>query len=98
MTTPHKPAAGSFREYKIHDDGCDELLVDGFCHRCQFAPDMQSTAWVSAYPSRDSLRRLVQLREDQLRFLQAQLRTERVETELIGALRAEVAELRKARP
>ena len=28
----------------FHDDDCGERLVGGFCHKCGFAPDMQSVS------------------------------------------------------
>jgi hypothetical protein len=43
-------------DFKIHNDDCDELLVNGVCHRCGFAPDSQSIAWVSVLESRHDLR------------------------------------------
>ena len=30
----------------VHDDDCDEVLADGHCPRCRFAPDAQSVARV----------------------------------------------------
>jgi hypothetical protein len=39
----------------IHDDDCGEPLdASGFCRRCGFYPDMQSTALVRAEPKRDT--------------------------------------------
>ncbi len=45
-------------DFEIHDDDCDEILVDGFCHRCKVAPDAQSVAIVHEVPeSRWELRK-----------------------------------------
>jgi len=41
---PPPPAAT--RRVLVHDDDCGTELVDGFCPRCRFSPDMQSTAFV----------------------------------------------------
>lgn len=53
---------------KIHNDDCDEILVDGFCHRCGIAPDMQSVAIMNreAVASRHELRERVRELEEML--------------------------------
>lgn len=41
----------------VHNDACGEMLVNGFCHRCNFAPDLQSLAFIDkdAYVPRAAL-------------------------------------------
>lgn len=54
LSSPPVRASGERR--LIHDDGCGvELWPSGYCPKCGFAPDMQSTAIVNASPRNSSL-------------------------------------------
>lgn len=95
----------------IHDDACGEMLVDGFCHRCNLAPDRQSVAIIErdAYIPRASLAKKVEQlegRRDELLAVIRRLSTETPYAEEIGkigvlmseigTLRGEVANLRES--